>query len=85
MEDIGSTVGIEPYRGYGYEGAIAGKCFAISRHLHLYVIVVFSGSRVVCDLWVREAVCPLLMCVLMMRWVWDRVCSVAIPSRYIVY
>ena len=47
VKDIGSTVGIQSYRGQGYEGDMSGNCFANSRHLHLYVMVVLSGARVV--------------------------------------
>ena len=47
VEDIGSTVGIQSYRGQGYEEAMSGNCFANFRHLHLYVMDVFSGARVV--------------------------------------
>ena len=47
MKNIGSAEDIQSYRGQGYEGAIAGKCFVTSRHLHLYVMAVLSGARVV--------------------------------------
>jgi hypothetical protein len=47
MEDIGSIVGIQSYEGQGYEGVMSGKCIATSRHLHLYVMAVLSGARVV--------------------------------------
>jgi len=40
---IGSTVGIQSYRGQGYEGDVSGNRFAISRHLHLYVMVVLGA------------------------------------------
>ena len=56
MKDIGSTVGIQFYTGQGYEWAMSGNCFANSRHLHLYVVVVLSGARVVRVQWVWEAV-----------------------------
>jgi hypothetical protein len=47
VQDIGSALGIYSYRGHGYEGAMSRNCFANSRHLHLYVMVVLSGARVV--------------------------------------
>jgi len=47
VKDIGSTTCIQPYRGQGYEGAMSGNCFANFRHLHLYVMDVFSRARVV--------------------------------------
>jgi hypothetical protein len=33
VNDIGSTVGIQPYWGQGYEGAKSGNCFENSRYL----------------------------------------------------
>ncbi len=47
MEDIGSAMGIQSYRGQGYEGAIVGKCLASSRRFHLYVMDMLLG-RVSC-------------------------------------
>ena len=47
MKDIGSKVGIQSYRGQGYEGAMSGDCFANSQYLPLDVMVVLSGARVV--------------------------------------
>jgi len=55
VKDIGSTVGIQSYRGQGYEGAMSGNFFANSRHLHLYVMDVLSGARVGRVRWVWEA------------------------------
>jgi hypothetical protein len=47
VNNIGSTVGIQSYRGQGYKGVSTGKSIANSRHLHLYVMVVLSGTRFV--------------------------------------
>jgi len=47
VEDIGSTMGIQSYRGQGYEGVLSGKYIARSRHPHFYVMAVLSGARVV--------------------------------------
>ena len=52
VKDIGSTVGIQLYRGQGYEGAMSGDCFTNFWHLHLYVMAVLSGARVVRVRWV---------------------------------
>jgi hypothetical protein len=43
VEDIGTAVGIHTYVGQGYEGVVSGKRLAISRDLHLYLMVVLSG------------------------------------------
>jgi hypothetical protein len=40
-------VGIQSYRGQGYEGDKSGNCFTNSRYIQLYVMVVLSGARVV--------------------------------------
>ena len=55
MKDIGSTVGIQSYRGQEYEGAMSGNNFANSLQLQLYVMVLLSGARVVRVLRVWEA------------------------------
>jgi hypothetical protein len=55
VKDIGSTVGIQSYRGQGYERAMSRNYFVNSRYLHLYVMVVLSGTRVVRVRWVWEA------------------------------
>ena len=47
VKHIGSTMGIQFYRGQGYEGVMTGKCIASFRHLHHYVMDVLSGGRVV--------------------------------------
>ena len=47
MKDFEFTVGIQSYRGQGYEGDISGNCFANFRHLDLYAMAVLSGARVV--------------------------------------
>ena len=47
VENIRSIVGIQSYEGQGYEGVMSGRCIATSRHLHLYVMAVLSGARVV--------------------------------------
>jgi hypothetical protein len=54
-KDTGSTMGIQSYKGQGYEGAKSGNGFVNSRYLHLYVMVVLSGARVVRVRWVWEA------------------------------
>jgi hypothetical protein len=46
VEDTGSTVGIQSYEDQGYEGIMSGKCIATSRHLHLYVMAVLAGARI---------------------------------------
>ena len=51
-------MGIQSYRGQGYEGAMSGNCFANSPYLHIYVMAVLSGARVVRVRWVWEAAPP---------------------------
>jgi len=55
VKDIGSATDIQSYRGQGYEGTMSGNYFANSRHLHLYVMVLLSGARVVRARWAWEA------------------------------
>jgi hypothetical protein len=47
VNDIGSAVGMQSYRGMGMKGLLPGSAFVTSRYLHLYVMVVLSGARVV--------------------------------------
>ena len=47
VKNIASTMGIHSDRGQGYEEVMTGKCISNSRHLHLYVMAVLSGARVV--------------------------------------
>jgi hypothetical protein len=79
-KDIGSAGGIHSYRGKGYEGAIAGKCFCeFPVPLSLRNSCALRGACRARPMSVGGG--PLLMGGLMMRWGWERVCSVTIPSR----
>ena len=47
VKDIGSAGGIQSYGGRGTKGLWPGSAFVTSRYLHLYVMAVLSGARVV--------------------------------------
>ena len=47
MKDIGSAVGMQLYRDRGTKGLWPGSAVVTSLYLHLYVMDVLSGARVV--------------------------------------
>ncbi len=47
VKDIGSAVGMQSYRGRGTKGLWPGSAVVTSRYLHLHVMAVLSGARVV--------------------------------------
>ena len=47
VKDIGSAVGMQSYRGRVTKGLLPGSAFVTSRYLHLYVMAMLSGARVV--------------------------------------
>ncbi len=47
VKDIGSAGVYSPIGGRGTKGLYPGSAFVPSRYLHLYVMVVLSGARVV--------------------------------------
>jgi hypothetical protein len=53
VKDIGSAGGIHSYGGRGTKGLWPGSAFVTSWYLHLYVMAVLSGARVVRALLVR--------------------------------
>jgi hypothetical protein len=84
VEDIGSIVGIQSYRGAGVRrGYIREVACDFPALPSLCDGCAFQGACRARPMGVRDD--PLLMGGLMMRLGWDHVCMVVIPSSYSVY